>query len=352
MNKNRLLKLLFSLTIPLILFSCGEPVVKDLIWPNPPNEPRIKFLKSYYGPSDVTKKSFIIDTLLGSEGTVFFRKPMGLYYDNDKKRLIVSDTAKKTTFIIDKDNESYSALHIRGREAFVKPITPRLDSKGRLFVTDSAGQQVLMFSNGGRYIQHVFDDVKWVRPSGLAIDKKRKRIYISDTHKHRIQVFDEDSLKLIQTIGGTRGGEEGEMNFPTHLAINRKNGDLIVTDTMNARVQIFDYKGRFKLTFGQFGDGPGFFARPKGIGVDSEDHIYVADAGFNNIQIFDYEGTMLMAFSGFGQGRGSMILPAGIYVDEDDLIYVSDSFNERVNIYEFLGDKHKERKKKGIVIDR
>ena len=352
MIKNKLLKILFSLTVPLMLFSCGGGTQTEIIWPGPPDTPRIRFVKSYRGPTDIVKKSFVIESLLGSSGSVRFSKPMGLLYDDKRGRLIIADTAKKTIFIMDKKNAAYSALHIRGREAFTKPITPRMDSKGRIFVTDSAGKQVLMFSNSGKYIKHVFKDGRWTRPSGIAIDKKRKRIYVSDTHKHRVQVFDEDSLKLIQTIGGTRGQEEGEMNFPTHMFVNKNNGDLLVTDTMNARVQIFDYKGRFKLTFGQFGDGPGYFARPKGIAVDSEDHIYVADAGFNNIQIFDYEGNVLMAFSGFGHGRGAMVLPAGIYIDNDDIIYVSDSFNERINIYEFLGEKYKERKNKGIALDR
>jgi DNA-binding beta-propeller fold protein YncE len=352
MIKNRLLKILFSLAVPLIFFSCGGGEKAEIIWPNPPDEPRIKYIKSYYGPSDIVKRSFFIDSLLGSEGSVRFSKPMGILYDNATGRLFIADTAKKTVFIMDKGKERYSALHIRGREAFAKPITPRLDSKGRLFVTDSAGKQVLMFDKNGRYVKHVFAEGKWTRPTGLAIDKKRKRIYVSDTHKHRIRVFDEDSLKLIQTIGGIRGPEEGEMNFPTHMAINKKNGDLIVTDTMNARVQIFDYKGRFKISFGEFGDGPGFFARPKGVAIDSEDHIYVSDAGFNNIQIFDYEGNVLLAFSGFGQREGNLILPAGIYVDDDDIIYVSDSFNERISIFEFLGDKHKARESKGTELER
>lgn len=352
MIKTRLLKIIFTLSIPIILFSCAQTQMEDLIWPGPPSPPRIKFIKSYYGPSDIVKKNFILDSVLGAEGDVFFTKPMGVFYDNKRNRLMVTDTAKQTVFIMDKKNANYVAMHIRGRAAFVKPITSRIDSRGRIFITDSAGKQILMFDNNGQYIRHVFEEGKWTRPSGLAIDKKRKRIYISDTHKHRIQVFDEDSLKLIQTIGGVRGTEEGEMNFPTHMAINRKNGDLLVTDTMNARVQIFDYKGRFKLAFGEFGDGTGQFARPKGIAIDSEDHIYVADAGFNNVQIFNYEGEILMSFGGYGMQRGQMILPAGLYIDDDDFIYVSDSFNERVNIYEFLGDKHKKRAEKGIVLDK
>ena len=351
MLKRNLLKILFSLVIPIVLFSCGPPPVRDVIWPGPPDIPRIKFVKSYYGPSDVVKKSFVISTILGSEGYITFSKPMGLHID-DQGRIYVVDTGKKTIFVLDKEKKIFLALNIRGRQAFKKPVHISTDSKGNMFATDAAGAAVVMFDKDGQYIKHVFIRDDWKRPTGIVIDKKRGRIYISDTQYHRIRVFDEKTLLLVDTIGGVRGSEEGEMNFPTHITVNRNNGDLLVTDTMNARVQIFDYKGRFKLTFGQFGDGAGMFARPKGIAVDSENHIYVADAGFNNIQIFDYEGQILMSFSGYGPERGNVVLPSGVFIDKDDFIYVSDSFNERINIYEFLGDKHKTRVKRGITLDK
>ena len=85
------------------------------------------------------------------------------------------------------------------------------------------------------------------------------------------------------------------------------------------------------------------FARPKGVGLDSEGHIYIVDAAFNNVQIFEKEGAILMAFGSYGSGRGQVILPAGMAVDNEDFIYVVDSWNRRVNVYEYLGEKSKAR---------
>ncbi len=351
MINKKILKILFVLVIPIMLFSCAETQIMEIAWPDPPARPRVRFVRSYYGPSDIVKKSFILDSVLGGTGYISFGKPMGVYMDK-RDRLYVVDTSKKTVFILDSKNRSFNALNIRGRMAFNMPVVTATDSKGNIFVTDSANAQIVMFNSGGRYLKHVFRGTKWTRPTGITIDKKRGRIYVADTQKHKIHVFDETSLRHIQTIGGTRGSEEGEMNFPTHMAVNNNNGDLLVTDTMNARVQIFDFKGRFKLAIGQFGDGAGMFARPKGVAIDSEDHIYVVDAGFNNVQVFDYEGQVLMSFGGYGQDRGHLILPAGLHIDKDDFIYVSDSFNQRINVYEFLGDKHEERKKKGINLKK
>ena len=81
------------------------------------------------------------------------------------------------------------------------------------------------------------------------------------------------------------------------------------------------------------------FARPKGIGVDSEGHIYVVDAAFNNVQIFNDEGQVLLAFASYGSDRSQMILPAGLAVDSQDYIYVVDSWNRRVNMFEYVGAK-------------
>ena len=71
-------------------------------------------------------------------------------------------------------------------------------------------------------------------------------------------------------------------------------------DSMNFRVQIFDPDGKFLRVFGKLGDSFGQFARPKGIGVDSEGHVYVVDSAFNNVQIFDETGRLLLFLVGLG----------------------------------------------------
>ena len=48
-------------------------------------------------------------------------------------------------------------------------------------------------------------------------------------------------------------------------------------DTLNNRIEIFDADGKFIRAFGKTGDGPGYFARPKGIAIDGDGHIWVAD---------------------------------------------------------------------------
>ena len=80
----------------------------------------------------------------------------------------------------------------------------------------------------------------------------------------------------------------------------------------------------------------GAFARPKGVAVDSEGHVYVADAAFNNIQIFDDQGRLLLFFSGGGHGEGQLYVPLGLGIDHRDRIYVADRANNRIQVFQYV----------------
>lgn len=60
--------------------------------------------------------------------------------------------------------------------------------------------------------------------------------------------------------------------LPTFVALD-SDRNVYVTDTMNNRVEIFDADGNFITQFGKHCDGPGCFAHPKGIAVDSDGHV-------------------------------------------------------------------------------
>ena len=107
-------------------------------------------------------------------------------------------------------------------------------------------------------------------------------------------------------------------------------------------MQAFDLDGKFLRTFGELGDTPGSFSRPKGIGVDTEGHVYVADAAFDNFQIFDENGQILMFVGSAGTGPGYFSLPAGLFVDENDQIYIADQANQRVQVFQYLSEKWKQ----------
>jgi hypothetical protein len=94
---------------------------------------------------------------------------------------------------------------------------------------------------------------------------------------------------------------------------------------VNFRIQEFDADGEYVQSYGFLGDGPGTFARPRGISVDREGHLYTVDAAFENVQIWDTSNAqVLLAFGGSGRRPGSMYLPANVHVDYDLVPYFED----------------------------
>lgn len=323
--------LLFALAL-----SCATPPVekKDFVWPLPPEQPRVRFIRAYCCFDDFGKKGTEawVETLFGVQGSLGMSKPYAITTDKSGK-VYVSDTGLRTVWVFDEKNQKVSFI---GQGALRTPTGLAVDAKGKLFVSDSSAQQVYAFDGEGKMVMALGKKDELGNPAGLAIDAAANRLYIANAKLHRIKVYSTEDGKFLFDVGG-RGSDEGQLNFPTNLFI--KNGKLYVTDTGNFRIQLFDLDGKFLRTFGKAGDTFGSFARPKGIAADSEGHIYVTDAAFDNFQIFDDEGKILLFVGSRGKEPGSFAIPAGLYVDDRDRIYVADQYNQRIQVFQYLSDK-------------
>ena len=192
-----------------------------------------------------------------------------------------------------------------------------------VLVTDSESRAVYRFAEG-RLAPFITEGL--TRPTGIAATGDR--IYVVDTGDHAVKVFDRDG----RPRGALGSGES--LHFPTFAAA--AGDEILVNDSLNYRVCRFNAEGRETASFGREGDGPGSFARPKGLGVDRDDHVYVVDTLFDNIQVFDREGRLLLVIGGRGQGPGEFWSPGGFDV-AGDLLYVADTYNDRVQILRYLG---------------
>jgi sugar lactone lactonase YvrE len=79
--------------------------------------------------------------------------------------------------------------------------------------------------------------------------------------------------------------------------------------------------------------------RPKGVGIDSEGHLYVVDGLWGMVQVFNSKGQLLYHFGESGTHAGEFQLPAGLFIDHDDRVFVVDSFNRRVQVFHYAGLK-------------
>ncbi len=310
-----------------------------LVWPSPPLQARIRYLGSVANPEDIgRKKGFwrkVWDFIRGDEADEQVARPMAVAVDG-RDRLLVADTLRGRVHIFDRREGEYAHLRGSDMESMRLPIGLAVDGGDNVYVADGELNMIFVFRPDGEF-DRMLDTAAWLkRPSALAIDRVRQRLYVVDTPAHDIKVVDLPSGTVLSVIG-SRGVERGQFNFPTFATLDRQ-GRLAVTDSMNMRIQIFDTEGQLVSAFGKNGDGSGDFSAPKGVALDSEGHVYVADAGFDNIQVFDGTGRLLLFWGTSGQEAGKFWLPAGLMIDAQDRIYVADSYNKRVQIFQYLGD--------------
>ncbi len=335
---NHLSSLIFIL---LISAGCATPKPAEIFWPLPPEEPKIKYVKSISSSKDVEKKSVwkrLREMIVGENLGARLAKPYGLHVDREG-RLFVTDSGWPAVMVFDMKNQKFFLIGLEGPGVLAKPMGVTTDAAGRIYATDTLQNRAVVYDHDGNFLLGIGEKGRFDQPVGIVVNDALHRVYIVDTRKHNVSVFDSKEGRFLFDFGG-RGVENGQFNWPTNIAID-KDGKLYVMDTFNFRVQVFDAEGKFLSKFGAVGTALGRFAKPKGIGVDSEGHIYVVDAAFSNIQIFDSQGRLLLFFGGFGNRPGQLWLPAGMAIDQDDLIYVADQYNHRINVYQYLGEKYK-----------
>lgn len=311
-----------------------DPSVPGIYWPSFPLEPRIQWTKEIRNRHDAgIGKSLwkrMVELVAGEEQDHIV-KPYGIYVDAEE-RLFVADAGSSTVHVFDTRDKDYSVIGGGDRQLFLTPIALAGDDAGNVYITDSAAGTVFRYNTADAKVVP-FLSGKLLRPTGIAFNRKNRLLYITDTSRHQVVVFDLNGRERFRI--GQRGEGAGLFNFPTDLFIDPA-GDLYVTDALNSRVQIFSAAGMAVGMFGSEGDSPGYFAKPKGVAVDSDGNIYVCDAIQDSLQIFDRAGRLLLNLGDTGAGAGQFWMPSGIFIDSRDSVYVADSYNGRIQIFKYL----------------
>lgn len=329
-------RILFCAFVLAVLSSCApeqeiRPDVGSYVWPLPPEQPRIKYVKSLFGEADYWKTGSL-DIIAGERPSDDLLKPYGVATDRSG-RVYVADTLKRAVFIFDEVLRQVTVIG-RREQVLRVPSSVAVDAMQNIYVADTGHDAVLVFNSTDRLIT-MFGKEVLNNPSGMVIDDAKGRLYVVSSRTHRVEVF---SLSGKHLFGfGSRGPEPGMFNYPMGIAMDNM-GDLYVVDSANFRVQVFNGEGVFIREFGRLGAEPGTFSRPKGVATDFMGNVYVTDAAFNNFQIFDPMGRLLLFIGASGTtGPGEFSLPAGIAIDRQfNRIYVADQLNRRVQVFEIL----------------
>ncbi len=172
-----------------------------------------------------------------------------------------------------------------------QPLGLGFGKDGTLYVTDvGAPMKVHQFAPDGTWVRAIQPtDTPFSYPNG-AVPDSNGNVYVTDSNNGRVRVFAPDGTEL----GGiSRGVREGDLGLPRGIAIDDQNR-IYVADTTGNTVMIYKVPGPddrrpvFVGRFGVQGTGDGQFEFPNGIAVDTRGRVYVTDMANDRMQIWSY----------------------------------------------------------------
>ena len=136
------------------------------------------------------------------------------------------------------------------------------------------------------------------------------------------------SLKKEPVIAvGKRGKADNELSA-TGLALDELNQLIYIADCVNSRVQVVSFDGNFLTRFGQ-----GILKSPWGIAV-TEDNVFVTDFNLHALFQFNKKDYQLVRKTGTEGGReGELNYPRGLCIDSNGDVFVADCYNDRVSVF-------------------
>jgi DNA-binding beta-propeller fold protein YncE len=162
---------------------------------------------------------------------------------------------------------------------------------------------------------------------------------------HRLGLASWLTLAATSTHAGTElpvyvgewcphGSGPGECNTSRGIAVDPQ-GNVFVADTRNHRIEKFDSEGRFLSQWGRRGAEPGNFDYPTGVATDGSGAVYVVDADNHRIQKFTNDGQFMKLWS---TRQGDLDAPFAIAIDRMGHVFVSQGYDElRIQVYSLEG---------------
>ena len=213
-----------------------------------------------------------------------------------------------------------------------------LPRDGRFSALESSGPASYFGSRGGGQGQ--------TRLSHGVAASAKLGVYATDADAGKLQHFTLENGSYTWTADTVHctgwwhclfgGGDAGRLVRPRGVAINDQ-GTVYVANSGDHRVDAFNPDGVFLFSIGPDNVGPERLQEPTAVAWDPAGFIYIADRGLKKILKCGPSGQFLRSFGGSGTAAGLFLEPSALAFDGRDYLYALDSRLKRVSIYSTAG---------------
>lgn len=210
-----------------------------------------------------------------------------------------------------------------------RPTEVAVDNSGNIYIVDTYKHRVLIFDRDGKFIDQFgkkgSGKGEFLFPGGITVDDNG-RIYVLSNKQNKVSIFNRNK-QLVW-----------EIEIPRPLTATVKNKKLYITTDRG--IMVGDLNGNLLFSFGVKGRSKGQFNRPTGVAVDDKGNIYVADSMNYRLSAYNKEGKHLWDVGSPPDPKKAIQsrerrfgLPVGLTLSNDGLLYMMDAFNGEIYIY-------------------
>jgi sugar lactone lactonase YvrE len=154
--------------------------------------------------------------------------------------------------------------------------------------------------------------------------------YVAEATNARIQHFDKYRVFVSSWSGATTPNRT--FGLLVGVAVD-PDGNVWAVDEQQQGVRKFSPEGKYLMSVGEYGHGPGQFEAPGTLAFDAQKHLLVPD-GKGNIQVFGLDGTFVEQIPLVDATGKAIHAGYGVTTDASGRMYVPDPESKSVYVYD------------------
>lgn len=274
--------------------------------------------------SDISKYSNIeVINVIGKKGenTGEFKSPRWVRFCLYSYTLQVADTQNSRVQVLTTNGQLIRVVKHPDMKA---PCAISTSSHGHMYVLDALDAKVRVFDSQGLYLREMGGKPTFSSAFGMTI-LPNGNLLVTDPEAHAIHV--------LNSAGELQNSWKGVYKSPSGITV--QNDKIFVLDHGLPAILKLDSQGNVLARFGKRGTGNGDFSVPKGIAVNEEGKLFVAETLNHRVQMFDSDGTWLCAFGKKGTDEGEFYNPESLACGPNHTLYVLDRGNHRIQVFQY-----------------